>query len=152
MDCDANETREHDHGRIEKREMDVTEDIDWLPQKEEWQNLKSIILVKSERQVAGQAPTLEKRYYMSSLPANAVKVSNVIRKHWRIENNLHRQLDVNFEEDKSITNTGYAAENLAIFRRLALNILGSSKRLLERRRNATWNEEYLTELVCKFFI
>ena len=76
----------------------------------------------------------------------------MIRKHWRIENNLHRQLDVNFEEDKSIANTGYAAENLAIFRRLALNILGSGKGLLERRRNAAWNEEYLTQLVGKFFI
>lgn len=152
VDCDAIGTRESGHGRMEKREIYVTEDIDWLPQKEEWQDLKSIILVKSERQLAGQAPTLERRYYISSLPANAVKVSNVIRKHWRIENNLHRQLDVNFEEDKSIANTGHAAENLAIFRRLALNILGSGKGLLERRRNAAWNEEYLTELVSKFFI
>lgn len=152
VDCDAIGSRENGHGRIEKREIYVTEDIDWLPQKEEWQDLKSIILVKSERQLTGQTARLERRYYISSLPANAVKVSNVIRKHWRIENNLHRQLDVNFEEDKSIANTGYAAENLAIFRRLALNILGSGKGLLERRRNAAWNEEYLTQLVGKFFI
>jgi predicted transposase YbfD/YdcC len=108
--------------------------------------------VKSERQLTGQSPTFEKRYYISSLPANALKISNAIRKHWRVENNLHRQLDINFEEDKSVVNTGYGAENLATFRRMALNILGSGKGLLERRRNAAWNEDYLTDLVRKFFV
>lgn len=152
VDCDAIGSKESGHGRIEKREIYVTEDIEWLPQKEEWTNLKSIIMVKSERLLKGKEATLEKRYYISSLPANALKVANVIRKHWRVENNLHRQLDINFEEDESVANTGYAAENLAIFRRLALNILGSGKGLLERRKKAAWNEKHLTELVGKFFI
>lgn len=152
VECDAMGAKENGHGRIEKREIYVTEDIEWLPQKEEWAGLKSIVMVKSERQLTGQSPTCEKRYYISSLPANALKISNAVRKHWRVENNLHRQLDINFEEDKSVVNTGYAAENLATFRRLALNILGSGKGLLERRRNAAWNEDYLTELVRKFFI
>lgn len=152
VECDALGSKERGHGRTEKREVYVTEDIEWLPQKEEWAKLRSIVMVKSERQLSGQTPTFEKRYYISSLPANALKVANVIRKHWRVENNLHRQLDINFEEDKSVVNTGHAAENLAVFRRLALNILGPGKGLLERRRNAAWNEEYLTELVSKFFI
>jgi predicted transposase YbfD/YdcC len=152
VDCDAIGSKESGHGRVEKREIYVTEDIEWLPQKEEWANLKSIVMVKSERLLTGQSPTFEKRYYISSLSASALKVANAIRKHWRVENNLHRQLDINFEEDKSGVNTGNAAENLAIFRRLALNILGSGKGLLERRRNAAWNEDYLTELVGKFFI
>lgn len=152
VECDALGTKEIAHGRIEKREIYVTEDIEWLPQKEEWTKLKSIVMVKSERQLQGQSPTSEKRYYISSLPANALKVARAVRLHWRVENNLHRQLDINFEEDKSVVNTGHAGENLATFRRLALNILGSGKGLLERRRNAAWNEEYLTELVSKFFI
>jgi predicted transposase YbfD/YdcC len=152
VECDAIGAKENGHGRIEKREIYVTEDIEWLPQKEEWVDLKSIVMVKSERQLTGQSPTFEKRYYISSLPANALKISNAIRKHWRVENNLHRQLDINFEEDKSVVNTGYGAENLATFRRMALNILGSGKGLLERRRNAAWNEDYLTDLVRKFFV
>ena len=152
VECDAVGSKEEAHGRIEKREIYVTEDIDWLPQKDKWQNLKSIIMIKSERSLPGQSPSSEKRYYISSLPASALKVANAIRKHWRIENNLHRQLDVNFVEDDSVVNTGYAAENLATFRRLALNILGSGKGLLERRKKAGWNEEYLTEMVKKFFI
>jgi len=152
IECDAVGAKEIGHGRIEKREIYVTEDIDWLPQKERWPKLKSIIMVKSERLLPDQPLASEKRYYISSLPANAPKVANAIRKHWRIENNLHRQLDFNFEEDGCVVNTGYAAENLATFRRLALNILGSGKGLLERRRNAAWNEEYLTTLISKFFI
>jgi predicted transposase YbfD/YdcC len=152
VECDAVGAKETGHGRIEKREIYVTEDIDWLPQKEQWSKLKSIIMVKSERLLPNLPPASEKRYYISSLPANAPRVANAIRKHWRIENNLHRQLDFNFEEDRSIANTGYAAENLATFRRLALNVLGSGKGLLERRKKAAWNEEYLSTLVRKFFI
>ena len=109
-------------------------------------------MVKSERLLPNLPPVSEKRYYISSLPANASIVANAIRKHWRVENNLHRHLDFYFEEDGSVVNIGYAAENLATFRSLALNMLGSGKGLLERRRNAAWNEEYLTALVSKFFI
>jgi predicted transposase YbfD/YdcC len=152
VECDAVGSKEIAHGRVEKREIYVTEDINWLPQKDSWRNLKSIIMVRSERLLPGQLPAVEKRYYISSLPATALKVANAIRKHWRIENNLHRQLDINFGEDDSVVNTGYAAENLATFRRLALNILGSGKGLLERRKKAAWDEKYLTEVVRKFFI
>ena len=152
VECDAIGAKETGHGRIEKREIYVTEDIDWLPQKEEWCNLKSIVMVKSSRQLSGLPTSSEKRYYISSLPAQAFRIANIIRKHWKIENNLHRHLDINFEEDKSIAHTGFAAENLATFRRLALNILGSGKGLLEKRKKAAWNEEYLTTLVSKFFI
>ena len=65
---------------------------------------------------------------------------------------MHRQLDVNFFEDESRVNTGNAAENLAVFRRMALNILGSGRGLSDRRQRAAWDEEYLSELVGKFFI
>jgi len=152
VQCDAVGSKDDNHGRIEKREVYATEDIDWLPQKDMWRNLKSIIMVKSERLLPGMTPTVEKRYYITSLPASAPKIGRAIRKHWGIENNLHRQLDVNFSEDDSVVNTGYAAENFAIFRRLTLNMLGSGKGLLERRKKAAWNEDYLTEIVMKFFI
>ncbi len=75
-ECDAIGWKET--GRIEKREIYVTEDIDWLPQKDEWRKLKSIIMVKSERSLPAQLPTTEKRYYISSLSAHALKVANAI--------------------------------------------------------------------------
>lgn len=46
---------------------------------------------------------------------NRVFQVSLIRKHWKIENNLLRQLDITFEEDKSVTHTGFAEENLATF-------------------------------------
>jgi predicted transposase YbfD/YdcC len=152
IECEALGSRETGHGRIERREIYVTEDIDWLPQKDKWKNLKSIIMIKSERLLPGKPPSIEKRYYISSLPAIALKTANAIRKHWGIENNLHRQLDVNFLEDGCVNNTGNAAENLAIFRRLALNMLGTGRGLLERRKRAGWDDNYLGEIVRKFFI
>lgn len=87
-----------------------------------------------------------------SLDANGKRLSKVIKSHWGIENNLHRRLDVNFVEDSSMVNTGYSAENLATFRRLALNMLGSGKGLLKRGKKVGWDENYLTEMIKNFSI
>jgi predicted transposase YbfD/YdcC len=139
------------HGRIVSRTVRCVQDIEWLSQLDRWEKLKGLIEVISEREEKGKITT-ERRYYITSLDANAERFNRVIRSHWAIENNLHRQLDVNFVEDASVVNTGYAAENLATFRRLALNMLGSNKGLLERRKKAGWDETYLTEVIRKFFI
>lgn len=139
------------HGRNVLRTVRCIQELEWLPQVQEWEKLKGIIVVVSERIEKGKT-SIERRYYITSLDANAEKLAKIIQGHWGIENNLHRQLDVNFAEDASPVNTGHAAENLAIFRRLALNILGSGKGLLERRKRAAWEENYLTEIVMKFFI
>jgi predicted transposase YbfD/YdcC len=96
--------------------------------------------------------SIERRYYITSLSFQPKRLAKIIRCHWGIENNLHRQLDVNFLEDDSPVNTGYAEEKLATFRRIALNILGSGKGLSDRRQRAAWDEEYLSKLVREFFI
>lgn len=139
------------HGRAVLRVVRCVQDVEWLPHLNEWEKLKGLVEVISQRAEKGKI-SIERRYYITSLDANGEKLARIIRSHWGIENNLHRQLDVNFTEDDSRVNTGNAGENLATFRRIALNILGSGKGLLERRRNAAWNEDYLTELVRKFFI
>ena len=139
------------HGRIVSRTVRCVQDIEWLPQVDRWEKLKGLIEVISEREEKGKI-SKERRYYITSLNAKGERLGRIIKSHWGIENNLHRQLDVNFVEDTSVVNTGYAAENLATFRRLALNILGSGKGLLERRKKAGWDENYLTEVVRKFFI
>jgi predicted transposase YbfD/YdcC len=139
------------HGRTVLRTVRCVQDVEWIPQLNEWEKLKGLIEVVSQRTEKGKA-SIERRYYITSLDANAEKLERIIRSHWGIENNLHWQLDVNFAEDDSPINTGNAGENLATFRRMTLNILGSGKGLLDRRRNAAWNEDYLTELVKDFFI
>lgn len=139
------------HGRVVSRNVRCVQDVEWLPQLSEWEKLKGLIEVVSCRTEKGKLST-ERRYYITSLDANGEKLARIIRSHWGIENNLHRQLDVNFMEDDSPVNTRHAAENLATIRRMALNILGSGKGLSDRRKKAAWNEDYLAELVGKFFI
>lgn len=139
------------HGRKVRITVRCVQDVEWLPQLEHWEQLRSLVEVISERTVKDKT-SVERRYYITSSDVDAKRQAGRIRCHWKIENNLHRQLDVNFMEDDSPVNTGYAAENLSTFRRLAINELGSGKGLLERRRTAAWNEEYLTQLLRKFFI
>lgn len=151
IDCDAVGAKEIGHGRIEKREIYVTEDIDWLPQKDEWKNLKSIIMVKSERLLPGQPLTVEKRYYISSLRANALKIANVIRKHWGIENQAHWILDIGFREDEQNADAGNIAENTSLMRRLALNLLKQEKSakcgIEIKRQMAGWDNDYLLKVI-----
>ncbi len=139
------------HGRSVSRTIRCVQDVEWLPQLPEWKNLKGLVEVICEGKRDGKCYK-ESRYYITSLDANGEKLAKIIKGHWGIENNLHWQLDVNFTEDDSLVNTGHAAENLAIFRRVALNMLGSGKGLLERRKKAGWDENYLAEVIRKYFI
>lgn len=141
--------KDQSHGRVVSRTVRCVQDVEWLPQLNEWANLKGLIEVISERTEKGKT-SIEHRYYITCLEANGERLAGAIKGHWGIENNLHRQLDVNFVEDDSVVNTGHASENLATFRRLALNMLGSGKGLLERRKKAGWDEDYLTEIVRGF--
>ncbi|MDF2549024.1 MAG: Transposase [Chlamydiales bacterium] len=151
LPCDAIGSKEIGHGRIEKREIYVTEDVDWLPQKSKWRNLKSIIMIKSERSLPGKALSSEKRYYISSLPACALKIADAIRKHWGIENQAHWILDVAFREDEQDANAGNIAENMSLIRRLALNLLKQEKSakcgIEVKRQMSGWDNNYLLKVV-----
>lgn len=149
--CDAVGSKNCAHGRIEKREVYTTEDIDWLPQKGEWKNLKSLIMIKSERTIPGQSKSIERRYYISSLPADVLRVSNAIRGHWGIENQVHWILDVAFREDEQNANAGNIAENMSMIRRLSLNLLKQEKTakcgIEIKRQMAGWDNEYLLKVL-----
>ena len=151
VECDALGSKESGHGRTEKREIYVTEDIDWLPKKDEWRNLKSIIMVKSERLLPGQPASIEKRYYISSLSVNAEKIAHAIRKHWGIENQAHWILDVAFREDEQNADAGNIAENMSLARRIALNLLKQEKTakcgMEIKRQMAGWDNEYLLKVI-----
>ena len=78
-------TQEKSHGRLETRECYVCNDINWLENKEEWANFKTIIMIKSQREINGKCSS-ETRFYISSLNKSAEIHLNSIRKHWKIEN------------------------------------------------------------------
>ena len=138
------------HGREERREIYVTDDIDWLPMKEEWAGLKSIVMVKSFRMIEGIISE-ERRYYISSNPPTAERIAKAVRSHWGIENKVHWILDVDFQEDLSQISTGHVAENFSILRRLSLNIIrldpDKKKSLKGRREIAGWDDDYTAYLL-----
>ncbi len=79
-------------------------------------------MVEASR-TAGEKYTVERRYYISSLPADAERLAEAVRGHWHIENHMHWVLDVAFGEDDSRIRMGHAAKNRGIVRRIALNLL-----------------------------
>ncbi|QDP73749.1 ISAs1 family transposase (plasmid) [Legionella israelensis] len=67
--------------------------------------------------------TVQTRCYISSLPPDAAIYAQEIRQHWGVENSLHWCLDMSFNDDYARARIGHNAENFAVFRRIALNLL-----------------------------
>jgi predicted transposase YbfD/YdcC len=110
-------------------------------------------MVRSERQETGKPVTVETRYYITSLDGNAQTFGHAVRSHWCVENAVHWRLDVVFREDASHLRVGKGPKNMAILRRLALNLLHreqSKKRSMQTKRlRAGWDEEYLLKLLVE---
>jgi predicted transposase YbfD/YdcC len=140
------ETVEKDHGRLEIRRYYQSDHLDWFADRSKWEGLKSVGMVESVREVDGVV-TVERRYYLASLPLGVETFVRAVRGHWGVENKVHWVMDVIFGEDQSRARAGHAAENLAMLRRLALNLLRrekSKKRGIRAKQlNAGWDHAYL---------
>jgi predicted transposase YbfD/YdcC len=146
----AFETVEKDHGRLETRKYYQSDCLEWFADKGKWEGLASVGLVESVRELDGKT-TVERRYYLSSLKLGVEAFARAVRGHWGVENKLHWVLDVCFGEDQSRAREGYAAENLATLRRLALNLLQREKTkkrgIRGKMLNASWDHSYLLSLL-----
>lgn len=148
---DYEKTIEKNHGRIETRRYWITENIDWLENKDKWSGLKSIGLVETERMINNKV-SKERRCFICSIDADAKKFSRAVRTHWGIENKVHWVLDVTFNEDQHRARIGHSAHNMSILRRLVLNIIkqDTSKGSIKAKRlRAGWNQGFLTQLLGK---
>ena len=136
------------HGRVESRRCVVSSQIDWLEQKTAWRGLTSLAMIEETREFKGRI-SVERRFFISSLPANARQIAQAVRAHWAIENTLHWTLDVVFNEDRSTVRKDHAPQNMAIVRHVVLNILNTAKKQFKGisvktlRKKAAWGNENL---------
>jgi predicted transposase YbfD/YdcC len=150
------DTTDAGHGRIERRQVWVTDRIDWLKISKDWPGLKSVAVVEATRDIPATGQSVERRYYISSIARpDAGLVAKAIRGHWSIENGLHHVLDVSFHEDDSRIRKDQGAQNMSRLRRIALNLLkdkGSryTKRssIRGRRKIAAWDHQFLLNLIA----
>ena len=152
---DKYKTKSKGHGRTEERvctvftlKKDKCWDINPLAK---WPSLNSIIEIQSKR-VDNKTGVVseEKRYYISSLKRGAKEALEAVRGHWEVENKLHWVLDVVFREDDCRSRTGYSAENFAMLRQFALNLIKQepSKKSVKRKQKLSgWDEEFLLSVL-----
>ena len=114
------------HGRNERRVVLATDSLWWIDklEREDWPGLRSVVCVESHREAAGGgSKSVEKRYYLTTHEPDAVRLGQLIRQHWSIENQCHWVLDVTFGEDRCRVRKGNAAQNLAMLRKVCLSLL-----------------------------
>ncbi len=127
-DCLIDQDVSCGHGRVETRICKVINNLKFLDQAPEWENLQSIIEIQSQRvhKLTGKVET-ERRFYISSLKTDAKTMNAKIRSHWGIENKLHRTADVSFKEDASRRRKGNSASNFNIIIKIASALINRFK-------------------------
>jgi len=151
---DEYEVTEKGHGRIEIRRCVCTADVDWFPELAKWKGLRSIGMVEARREIIATGKKSHRiRYFISSLDGtDAERFSDAVRRHWSIENQLHWVLDVRFNEDQSRLRTKHLAQNFALIRKIAINLLKQDKTprksLRSKRRKALHKKDYIIELLA----
>ncbi len=144
------QTDEKGHGRQERRVYFVCEVPKDLPDRNRWPKLAAIGMAISDTVRDGKV-CYEERYYILSKKLSARRFAEAVRSHWSIENRLHWQLDVTFQEDQSRLRRGHADANFSILRRTALSLLKNNHTLKvgvkNKRLAAGWDDSYLEQVL-----
>jgi predicted transposase YbfD/YdcC len=144
------QTKEKGHGREEERYYYLCPVPEDLPDGSRWAGLKAIGLAISATQ-RGDKECNEVRYYILSKYLSGRRFAEAVRDHWGIENRLHWQLDVTFQEDQCRIRKGHADANFSSLRRTALSLLKAESSLKvgikNKRLVAGWDEGYLEKVL-----
>ena len=142
-------TIERAHGRHEERRAWVMAVPETWRERHRFVGLAAVARIDSVRRI-GQSETAKTRYYVLSRALEPAETLRVVRAYWSIENNQHWLLDVALAEDRAHTRNDRTAENIALLRRLALNLVradpakGSMRVKIKR---AGWQDDYLLNLL-----
>ena len=109
------------HGRIETREATVCHDVDTLVDLHHWPGLQAVGKLTATRETKGERST-GTRYFLLSERLDPERFPRTARAHWAVENSLHWVLDVTMGEDSLRNRKDNGPENLALMRKLALNL------------------------------
>lgn len=145
------------HGRLVRRRVFVCEGAASLQALSEWPGLRTVLAVENIRSVNGTRKTeAQIRYFLSSHTGDPQLLAQAIRRHWTIENGLHWVLDVTFAEDQSRVRDERAARNLALLRKIAINLVNRDHAtrgsVRAKRKRAAWDDSYLLELLSADFM
>lgn len=144
------ETHEQAHGRDERRTYFLCPVPDDLPDRARWAGLQAIgMAINATRR--GEKDSFEVRYDILSQYVSGQRFAEAVRSHWSIENRLHWQLDVTFQEDQSRLRKHHADANFSSLRRTALSLLKHETSLKvgikNKRLNAGWDDAYLQKVL-----
>jgi len=145
---DFAETKERSHGRYEKRRAIVMAAPE-MAKKHDFPGLCAIGRITSLRDIDGKKER-STRYYIMSRLLSPAQFLHIARSHWSIENQQHWVLDVVMDEDRARNRMNHGAKNLAILRRLALNILRAEESkipITHKIRYADWDKSFLFKLL-----
>jgi len=141
--------RKASHGRDEQRRATVVRAAT-LAKKHAFPGIKAVGRVELTRRIPGSKESPIVRYFLLSKAFSPTRLLAITRSHWGIENQLHWVLDVVFDEDRARNRKDHGPENLAVLRKLALNLLransaeGSMRRKIKR---AGWDDTFLLTLL-----
>ena len=140
------------HGRIETRTASISSDVAWLQARHQWPSLAAVGKITARRQ-PGERTSVESNHYLLSQAFPPERFNAIVWEHRGNEDRLHWMLDVVFNEDQSRNRKDHCPENLALMRKLALNLArlepsrGSMGGKLKR---AGWNNGYLAIILSHF--
>src|SRR3954465_13686568 len=143
---------EEGHGRLIRRRVCAAPAARGLEPLRHWPDLCTVLAVETIRGVGGTHKVeAELRYFLTSCGDDPAVLVRAIRRHWSIENALHWVLDVTFREDDSRVRDRAAARNLALLRKIALNLVSRDRRgrasRRGRRKMAAWNDDYMLQII-----
>ena len=139
------------HGRTDQREAKVIAGTA-LAKTHDFPGIRALAQVDARRHVEGKPEETTTRYFLLSQPMSAGALLQTVRTHWTIENQLHWVLDVAFDEDRARNRKDNGPQNIALLRKIALNLLRSHQDRASIRRKikkAGWDDMFLLSILAQ---